>query len=247
LVADGPGAGRSWPTTGEGITVTRTHRVLIALTSHGELGDTGRSTGFYVPEAAHPWQVFRAAGYQVDLVSVAGGEPPRDGLDANDPVQREFLDQCEAALAATRRPDEVDPTGYDAILFAGGHGTMWDFPDNPGLAALAADIHARDGVVAAVCHGPAALVGLTLPDGTPLVAGRTVAAFTNAEEEAVGLTGAVPFLLQTRLEELGARHSAAPNFAAHVVRDGRLVTGQNPASAAGVAAEVLAVLGAVSA
>ncbi|BCJ47273.1 hypothetical protein GCM10010168_71380 [Actinoplanes ianthinogenes] len=215
-----------------------TGTILLALTSHNELGSTGRPTGFYVSEAAHPWKVFVDAGYAVDVVSTAGGEPPRDGEDRSDPVQAEFLDQ----LGSTPRADEVDAAQYDAILFAGGHGTMWDFPESAALAALARDIYERGGVVGAVCHGPAALVNLVLSDGTHLVDGRSVAAFTNAEEAAVGLTDVVPFALQTRLTELGARHSAAPDFQPWVVRDGRLVTGQNPASAHGVAVAMVAAL-----
>jgi putative intracellular protease/amidase len=221
-----------------------TRSILIVLTSHRELGDTGRETGFFVGEAAHPWKVFTDAGYTVDLVSVAGGVPPQDGLDADDPIQKEFLadERVAAQLAATRTPADVDPADYDAIFFAGGHGTMWDFPDDTRLAGLARDVYERGGVVSAVCHGPSALVNVTLSDGTPIVAGKRVSAFTNEEEAAVGLTDVVPFLLQTRLEERGAEHSGAPNFAAYVVRDGRLVTGQNPASATGVAEAVLEAL-----
>ncbi|MBV8933585.1 MAG: nuclear transport factor 2 family protein [Kutzneria sp.] len=221
-----------------------TGKILIALTSHARLGTTGRTTGFYVSEAAHPWQVFTEAGYTVDLVSVRGGEPPRDGEDRTDPVQSEFLGDLRMAaqLAATRSPAGVDAADYDAILFAGGHGAMWDFPDCAPLATLARSIYERGGVVGAVCHGPAGLVNVVLSDGSPLVDGRAVAAFTNDEEQAVGLTDVVPFALQTRLTELGARHRTAPNFQAKIVRDGRLVTGQNPASAAGVAAGMLTAL-----
>ena len=147
-------------------------------------------------------------------------------------------------VRSTPRFADVDPADYDAVLFAGGHGTMWDFPDNPDLAHLARELYEAGGVVSAVCHGPAALVGITLSDGRPLVEGKEVAAFTDAEEQAAGLTDVVPFLLQSRLEELGAKHTGAENFQAHVVADGRLVTGQNPASAHGVAAAVLAALAA---
>jgi uncharacterized protein (TIGR02246 family) len=219
-------------------------KILVALTSHGRLGSTGRATGFYVSEVAHPWKVFTDAGYTVDLVSTRGGEPPRDGEDRTDPVQDEFLDDPRIAtqLADTPRPDEMDAAQYDAVLFAGGHGTMWDFPNSAPLATLARDIYERGGVVGAVCHGPAALVNVVLSDGSHLVDGRTVAAFTNSEERAVGLTAVVPFALQTRLTELGARHSAAPDFQPWVIRDGRLVTGQNPASARGVAVAMLAAL-----
>ncbi|MCP2169787.1 type 1 glutamine amidotransferase domain-containing protein [Goodfellowiella coeruleoviolacea] len=224
--------------------MTRTNRVLIVLTSHDQVGDTGDRTGYYVPEAAHPWQVFRAAGFQVDLVSVRGGTPPQDGLDPADPVQRDFLADpgIAAQLADTRRPGDVDPADYAAVFYAGGHGTMWDFPDNPELARLGSEVHAAGGVVAAVCHGPAALVGLTLPDGTPLVRGRQVTGFSNAEEHAVGRAGVVPFLLEDRLTELGGHYRSAPNFQAHVVTDDRLVTGQNPASATGTAEAVVRVL-----
>ncbi|MEV5546010.1 type 1 glutamine amidotransferase domain-containing protein [Streptomyces sp. NPDC052309] len=221
-----------------------TKKILIALTSHDHLGDTGSPTGFYLPEAAHPWKVFTDAGYEVDLVSVKGGEPPMVGVDPADPVQNAFLadDRISGRLKATPRPQDVDPAQYDAIFYAGGHGTMWDFPDDTTLARVARDIYEGGGVVAAVCHGPAALVNLTLSDGTYLVAGKEVAAFTNDEESAVGLTGVVPFALQTRLEERSAKHSGAADFTAHVVVDGRLVTGQNPASSTGVAEAVLEIL-----
>lgn len=213
--------------------------ILIALTSHDDLGGV-RKTGFYVSEAAHPWRIFRDAGFAVDLVSVRGGSPPTDGLDDTDPIQRDFLDLPD--LATTARAASLDAVGYDAILFAGGHGAMWDFPDNADLARLARDIYESGGVVAAVCHGPAALVNLTLSDGSHLVDGKEVSAFTNAEEEAVGLTKAVPFLLQTALEGHGAKHVAAPNFERQVSTSDRLVTGQNPASATGVAEEVVRLL-----
>lgn len=216
-----------------------TNKILIALTSHGDLGGL-RSTGFYLPEAAHPWHVFTEAGYTVDLVSVAGGEPPVDGADLTDPVQRAFIERPE--LKTTPRFADVDPAEYDAVLFAGGHGAMWDFPADAALAAFTRALYERGGVVAAVCHGPAALVGVTLSDGTPLVAGKNVAGFTDAEEAAVGLTDVVPFLLASRLRELGARHTGAADWQPHVVTDGRLVTGQNPASSTGVAEAVLKVL-----
>lgn len=219
-------------------------RALIVLTSHGELGDTGRATGFYLPEAAHPWQVFTGVGMQVDLVSVRGGKPPVDGEDLSDPVQKEFLDDPEMTgkLEHTLKPGQIDPADYDVVLYAGGHGVMWDFPGNSELAALARQVYEAGGIVAAVCHGPAGLVDLTLSDGSYLVAGKRVAAFTDAEEAAVGLTEVVPFLLASTLVERGAEHVPAPNFQVQVVTDGRLVTGQNPASATGTAEAVVAVL-----
>lgn len=225
------------------MTRPRTQKILIGLTSHGDLAGL-RPTGYYLAEVAHPWRVFTDAGYAVDLVSTAGGQPPVDGEDLSDPIQRAFTDDPEmrAKTAQTPRFADIDAAQYDAVLFAGGHGTMWDLPDNADVARVIREMYESGGVVAAVCHGPAALVGATLSDGRPLVEGREVSAFTDSEEQAVGLTEVVPFLLQTRLEELGAKHSSAADFEPHVVRDQRLVTGQNPASASGVAQSVLAAL-----
>lgn len=227
--------------------MSRTKTILIVLTSHAELGNTGRPTGFYLPEVAHPWKVFTEAGHRVDLVSPKGGRPPVSGADTSDPVQKAFLDDPEmsAKLENTFRPEDLDPAAYDAIFFAGGHGTMWDFADNEALAGLGRDIYEAGGVVAALCHGPAALVGIRLSDGRPLVEGKRLTAFTNNEEAAIELTDVVPFALQTALEDLGAKHDGAANFSAHAVVDGRLVTGQNPASATDTAlATVLALAGA---
>lgn len=219
-------------------------RALIVLTSHAELGDTGRATGYYLPEVAHPWRVFTEAGMPVDLVSVRGGEPPVDGVDLSDPAQQAFLDDpvVATALANTPKPDEIDAADYAVVFYAGGHGTMWDFPGNRELAELARQVYENGGVVAAVCHGPAGLVDVTLSDGSYLVAGKRVAAFTDDEEAAVGLADVVPFLLASRLVERGAEHVPAPNFRAQVVTDGRLVTGQNPASATPTAEAVVSVL-----
>jgi len=224
--------------------MSRDSAILFALTSHGRLGDTGRATGFFLPEAAEPWKVFRGAGYRVDLVSPRGGRPPMYGQDPGDPVQREFLEdpQIARALAATPRSDQVDPSGYAAIFYVGGHGTMWDFPQDAALAAAARRIYEAGGVVAAVCHGPAGLLPITLSDGRPLVEGRDLTSFTNEEEADQGLTDVVPFLLSDALEKLGARHHGKPAYQANVVVDGRLITGQNPASSTGVAEAVVAAL-----
>lgn len=215
-------------------------RILIVLTSHDDLGGVER-TGYYVPEAAHPWQIFTKAGYEVDVASIAGGRPPRDGHDPDDPAQAAFLatglDDDTAMLSG------VDASAYDAVLYAGGHGTMWDFPADPDVARVGREIYERGGVVAAVCHGPAALVGLTLSDGSHLVDGRRVAVFTNSEETVRGVAGVVPFLLADALTERGARHEPAPDWQPQVVVDDRLVTGQNPASAAPLAEQVVALLG----
>ncbi|GGL80460.1 hypothetical protein GCM10010129_25090 [Streptomyces fumigatiscleroticus] len=221
-------------------------KVLFALTSHGELGGTGRSTGFYVPEVAHPAAVFRAAGYDIDFVSVRGGAPPQDGVDPDDEVVAAFLADpaVKAALESTRTAAEVSAEDYDVLFYAGGHGAMWDFPGDSALAALASAVYERGGVVAAVCHGPAGLVDIRLSDGSHLVDGKRVACFTNEEEAAVGLSDVVPFLLESKLVERGARHTGTAAFAEHAVADRRLVTGQNPASAVRVAELALAELGA---
>ncbi|GCD48359.1 type 1 glutamine amidotransferase domain-containing protein [Streptomyces paromomycinus] len=226
-----------------------TKKVLFALTSHGVLGDTGRKTGFYLPEVAHPAAVFRKAGYDLDFVSVQGGAPPQDGFDPGDQVQADFLadPHIETALSATAAPGDLTAADYDVIFYAGGHGAMWDLAESEVLAELAAGIYEQGGVVAAVCHGPAGLVNVRLGDGSYLVDGKQVSTFTNEEEAAVGLTEVVPYLLESKLAERGAKITKAGNFAAHAVADQRLVTGQNPASAVRVAELVLEQLAAGSA
>ncbi|WP_293154960.1 MULTISPECIES: type 1 glutamine amidotransferase domain-containing protein [unclassified Microcoleus] len=211
-------------------------KVLIVLTSHDTLGDTGKETGFYLPEVTHPLDAFNRAGLTVDFVSPQGGKAPMVGIDLEDPLNKAFLDDSEqvSRVENTLNPAQIDPAEYGAIFYAGGHGTMWDFADNDRLAQIAAAIYEAGGVVGAVCHGPAALVNIKLSDGTYLVADKTVAAFTNEEEAAVGLTDIVPFLLESKLIERGANFTKVPNFQVCVVASERLVTGQNPASAGGV-------------
>jgi putative intracellular protease/amidase len=219
-------------------------RVLLALTSQDRLGPSGGPTGYYLPEAAHPWKVFTEAGYAVDFVSVAGGKPPMIGHDQADEVQNAFLADAtmQGKLESTPVAADIKPGDYAAVLYVGGHGTMWDFPDETGLSELAREIYEADGVVAAVCHGPAGLVNIKLSDGEYLVAGKEFAGFTNDEEDAVGMTDVVPFLLQDKLEERGGKHVKKPNFEPCVVVSERLVTGQNPASAKGVAEAMLGIL-----
>ncbi|MEV2270034.1 type 1 glutamine amidotransferase domain-containing protein [Nonomuraea africana] len=214
-------------------------RILIALTSHDDLGGV-RRTGYYVSEAAHPWHVFREAGFEVVVASVQGGQPPQDGFDPADPTQTAFLDSAE--LREAGRLADLDGRSFDAVLYAGGHGTMWDFPGDPDVARLGREVYENGGVVAAVCHGPSALVNMTLSDGTPLVAGKRVAAFTNAEEKAAGVTEIVPFLLADALVAKGATHEPAADWQPQVVVDGRLATGQNPASAAPLAERIAELL-----
>lgn len=219
-----------------------TKRILIATTSHASKGNTGKPTGAYLSEVAHPYEVFRRAGYSVEFASVKGGEIPLDGVDEADAASRAFLTEHGAELAASHAAQSVDPSRYDAIFFAGGHGAMWDLPDDVGFQRVAAAIYERGGAVAAVCHGPAALVNVKLSNGRYLVAGKHVSAFTNDEERAVKLDDVVPFLLADVLKARGAQHEPAPNWQKKVVVSERLVTGQNPASAAGVAEGVIGVL-----
>ncbi|PSH65250.1 type 1 glutamine amidotransferase domain-containing protein [Phyllobacterium sophorae] len=210
--------------------------VLFVLTSHGIKGETGEATGFYLGEVTHPLAVLVAAGIPVEFVSIDGGEPPVDGLDLNDATNVRFWNDegFRGAIRNTPRLADVDPERYSAIFFAGGHGAMWDFPVSSAVNSITRDIYEAGGVVAAVCHGPAALVNVTLSNGTHLVAGKNVAAFTDDEERAVKLDKVVPFLLASTLTARGAHHHPAPDWTSKVVVDGRLVTGQNPQSATGV-------------
>lgn len=224
-------------------------RILFVLTSHAALGSTGRATGVWLEELATPYYALRDAGHDITLASIAGGPVPIDpGSDkaGERPASAErFLNDAAAmqALRSTPRIDALRWQDFDAIFLPGGHGTMWDLPQSAALARTLGEAFDAGRVVAAVCHGPAGLVNARRADGTPFVAGRQVASFTDAEEAAVGLTDVVPFLLGSRLAALGAKLSTAPNFQAHAVRDGHLVTGQNPASSRAVAQLVIQALG----
>ncbi|THK38392.1 type 1 glutamine amidotransferase domain-containing protein [Ensifer sp. MPMI2T] len=210
--------------------------VLFVLTSHGVKGESGEPTGFYLGEVTHPVAVLDAAHIPVEFASIKGGEPPVDGLDLNDKINARYWndEDFRRAIRHTLRLADVDPKHYAAIFFAGGHGAMWDFPASPAVNSVTSQIYEAGGVVAAVCHGPAALVNVTLSNGARLVAGKNVAAFTDDEERAVKLDKTVPFLLASTLIARGAQHHAAPDWTAKVVVDGRLITGQNPQSAIGV-------------
>lgn len=220
--------------------------VLMVMTSHAKLGDTGKTTGFYLGELTHPLEVFEKAGLPVELASINGGEPPVDGLELEDAVNARYWNDkaFREKLSQTKILSDLDPSNYAAVFFVGGHGTMWDFPDDAAVQRFARELFEAGSPVGAVCHGPAALVNVKLSDGTYLVAGKEVSCFTNNEEEKVGLTKVVPFLLATKFEERGAKHLPAADFAKQVVASGKLVTGQNPASAAGVADKMVELLGA---
>lgn len=219
-------------------------RIAIVLTNHGELGNTGKPTGFYLSEASHPYYVFKDAGYLVDFISPKGGLAPMDGVDMQDPINATFLSDPElvSKTRSTLPIHQTTPERYDALFFAGGHGTMWDFPDDAQLQKLITAVYERGGVIAAVCHGPAALVNVKLSNGDYLVADKEVSAFTNEEESAVKLEKVVPFALESKLRARGARFIKADNFKQKVAVAERLVTGQNPASATGVAEAVVSIL-----
>lgn len=214
-----------------------TAAALLALTSVLTIPGTGRHTGAYASEVAETWEVFTAAGFTVDVASVLGGPAPLEAVNRDDAAQRALLADARMTdlLAATPRTGAVRAADYQIVLLVGGHGAVWDLPADPDLAALLGHVHRAGGVIASVCHGAAGLLEAYRTDGERLIKGRRIAAFTNAEERAVGMASVVPFLLADELVARGARHDEGPSFLPHVVVDGRLVTGQNPASAAGVA------------
>ena len=222
-----------------GVAAAAPKPIVLLLTNHDHLEGTSKGTGFYLSEAAHPYAVFKEAGYEVVFASPKGGYAPVDqkSLDMEDKVNSKFwvdhgfVKGGKTGIKDTKKLSDLKPGDYSGIYAAGGHGTCWDFPNNKEVAAFISAIYAQGGVVGAVCHGPMALVGVKGPDGKPLVAGKKVAVFTNAEEKAVKLEKVVPFLLQSELEKAGAKVVVADNWAENAVRDGRLVTGQNPASA----------------
>ena len=218
--------------------------ILIVTTSHDTIGDTGKPTGVWLEELTTPYYIFLDAGASVMIASIKGGAVPIDPSSAKGDLPasaKRFLadPQAKRALATTKAIDTIDLSTYDAIFLPGGHGTMWDLPDSAALSIRLGQAYDSGQVVAAVCHGPAGFVGAKRADGSPLVRGRRISAFTNAEEEAMGLTKAVPFLLETRLAELGAHVENGPRFKPFAVRDGKLVTGQNPASSEKMAKLVL--------
>lgn len=215
----------------------------MVLTSADEIG--GQPTGYTLSEAAHPWKVFRDAGHVVDFASIKGGTPPVDPNGDRDEITELFEEDAtvQAGLANTAKLQYIEANQYDAIYLVGGHGTMVDFRGDANLSRLVARMADTGGVVSAVCHGPAGLLDVELANGHRIVEGRKVSAFSDAEEKAVGLDGVVPFLLSSELEAQGATLvHAKEDFEESVVVDELLVTGQNPASAAGVAKEVVKIL-----
>lgn len=219
--------------------------ILIVLTSHDTLGNTGRKTGFWLEEFAAPYYAFVDAGAQVTLASPAGGQPPldpkSDDPDAQTDDTRRFRQDKDAQrqLAAALRLAQVQAADYDAVFYPGGHGPLWDLAEDPKSVALIETMLAAGKPVAAVCHAPGVLRHAMTADGKPLVQGRQVTGFSNAEEAAVQLSDVVPFLVEDELKRLGGQYTSGPDWQPHVVSDGLLVTGQNPASSVGVANALL--------
>lgn len=223
-------------------------KILMVLTSHGELGDTGKKTGFWLEEFAAPYYVLKDAGAEITLASPKGGQPPidpkSDEPDAQTDATKRFKadDAARAQLASTKVLSEVDARDFDAVFYPGGHGPLWDLAEDGKSRSIIEATLAADKPVALVCHAPAVLKNVTAADGQPLVKGRKVTGFTDAEEEAVGLTDVVPFLLEDVLKQQGAEFSEAGAFKPHVVTDGKLITGQNPASSEPAAEALLKVI-----
>ncbi|MBC6715102.1 MULTISPECIES: type 1 glutamine amidotransferase domain-containing protein [Aurantimonas] len=223
-------------------------KILMVLTSHDQLGDTGKKTGFWLEEFAAPYYVFKDAGADVALASPKGGQPPLDPMsdseDAQTDATKRFkLDKAaQQDLASTQVLSSVDADGFDAIFFPGGHGPLWDLAEDADSRRLIETFARSDRPVGAVCHAPAVFRHTQTADGKPLVAGRTVTGFTNTEEEGVGLTDVVPFLVQDMLTANGGEYQKGDDWASFVVTDGKLVTGQNPASSEEAARKLLTFL-----
>lgn len=219
-------------------------KLLMVLTSHDQLGDTGRKTGFWLEELAAPYYVFKDAGHEIVLASPKGGQPPLDPK-SNEPefqtdLTRRFEADAEAkaALAKTVPLSTVKAEDFDSVFYPGGHGPMWDLAEDPASIKLIEAFDRAGKTFALVCHAPGALRHVKAADGEPLVKGKDVTGFTDTEEEAVGLTKVVPFLVEDELKRLGGNFSKAADWQPYVLTAGRLITGQNPASS-GPAAKAL--------
>ena len=223
-------------------------KILMVLTSHDQLGNTGAKTGFWLEEFAAPYYVFKDAGADVTLASPQGGQPPLDPKSDDESAQtdatRRFKADAEAQkqLASTVPLSSVKAGDFDAVFYPGGHGPLWDLANDPASIALLEAFERAGKPLGLVCHAPGALVKVRAANGQPLVAGRRVTGFTNSEEAAVGLSAVVPFLIEDEFIRLGGHYQKGPDWQAHVVTDGRLVTGQNPGSSEGVAQALLSLL-----
>jgi putative intracellular protease/amidase len=222
--------------------------ILMVLTSHSQLGESGKTTGLWLEELAAPYWAFKDAHANITLASPAGGKSPVDpnseSADSQTGATRRFVADAEAmqALAHTQKLSELDPAGFDAVFYPGGHGPLWDLADDRDSQRLIETMYAQGKPVGAVCHGVAALRDARGPFGLPLVRGKAVTGFSDSEERAAGLVDVVPFLVEDMLKTIGGTYSKAADWQAHVVTSGNLVTGQNPASSVGAAKAVLQLL-----
>ncbi|GGQ26984.1 type 1 glutamine amidotransferase domain-containing protein [Shewanella sp. MF05960] len=223
-------------------------KVLMVLTSHDELGDTGHKTGFWLEELAAPYYAFIDKGVEIVLASPKGGLPPLDPTSDKEDFQtdstRRFTadEQAQALLANTHKLASINVAEYDAVFYPGGHGPLWDLTNDKDSIALIEACYKTDKLLGLVCHAPGVLKYPKKPDGSPLVAGKNVTGFTNGEEEAVQLTNVVPFLVEDMLQQNGATYSKGEDWHPYAVVDGKLITGQNPASSELVAEKMLALL-----
>ena len=223
---------------------SQTKKVLFVLTSHDTIPASTLKTGFWLSELTHPYYEVLKAGLEADIVSIKGGVAPIEQRSTKneDPDNKKFLSERSSLIQNTKPLREISAIDYGAVFFVGGHGGMWDFAHSSDIDRLSREIYEAGGIVASVCHGPAALVNIKLSSGKYLVAGKRVAAFTNEEEKAVNMVRKVPFLLEDELKARGAIFSKAALFQKHVQVDQRLITGQNPASAREVGFEMAKLL-----
>ncbi|MDQ6999210.1 MAG: type 1 glutamine amidotransferase domain-containing protein [Mariprofundus sp.] len=220
-------------------------KILMLLTSHDKLGDTGQKTGFWLEEFAAPYYVFKDAGADITLASPNGGQPPLDPKsdepDFHTDATKRFMDDdaAQTALAHTVKLSDVSSDAFDALFYPGGHGPLWDLVEDRNSVALIESMYGAGKVVATVCHSSAALIHTKNPDGSPLIKGKSVTGFSNSEEEAVQLSTIVPFLLEDALKAKGANYSKVDDWHPYAITDGNLITGQNPASSEQVAKAVI--------
>lgn len=224
-------------------------KILMILTSHDQLGNSGEKTGFWLEEFVAPYYVFKDAGAQITVASPHGGQPPLDPKSDDPAAQtdatRRFKDDpaAQTVLASTQKLKDVSAADFDAVFYPGGHGPLWDLAEDATSIALIEAMLADGKPVAAVCHAPGVLRHVKSADGKPLVQGRSVTGFTNTEEEAVGLTNVVPFLVEDMLKKNGGNYSKSDDWQPYVISDGLLITGQNPASSEPAAEALLKMLG----
>jgi len=223
-------------------------KILLVLTSHSQLGDTGQKTGFWLEEFATPYYIFKDANVDVTLASPNGGQPPLDPKSDEPDFQTEATERfkkdadAQSVLANTKKLSDISPDDYDAVFYAGGHGPLWDLAEDRNSIAIIETMYASGKPVAAVCHAPAVLRHTVAPDGTSLVKGKSVTGFSNTEEDAVQLSEVVPFMLEDELKAKGGNYSKVDDWHPYAITDGNLITGQNPASSDPVAKAVLEII-----